>query len=391
LSTTQSNDVSSGCLLVAGGVGISGNLNVLGHTILNGDLTVRGATTSVVSNNTVLSDNVLVLNSGPSGSKDSGFVVQRYQVDNDVGSGDVVNDSIYILDILPLQDSVLSTQVILSASASSVDGYYNGWWVKVASGFSNNQVRKIIGYVGSTRLATLSSPWTTQNPAVGDNLYIYNKPFVGLIYNEINDRFEFGATAADPGSGNVSFTDRLPLQVSTIACVSTQHSANATTGGILLSGGLTITNTTDSQSVSSGGTITTLGGASVAKKLRVGEELYVSGVNLTPNAQDIFTTISFEAENNRVSATDITGVAFNSSIWGFDVYLAARLTATTNLYTNFHIRGVNKNDSWEIVKSYVGDDTGIEFYITSGGRLQYTTPNFPGFSSLVFKTRAFVN
>lgn len=391
LSTTQSNDVSSGCLVVAGGVGVTGNFNVLGNTILNGDLTVRGATTSVVSNNTVLSDNVLVLNSGPSGSKDSGFVVQRYQVDNDVGSGDVVNDAIYISDILPLQDNVVSTQVILSASASNADGYYNGWWVKVASGFSNNQVRKITGYVGNTRLATLSSQWTTQNPAVGDNLYIYNKPYVGLIYNEINDRFEFGATVTDPGSGNVTFTERLPLYVSTITCVSTQHSANASTGGILTSGGLTITNTTDSTSVSSGGTITTLGGASISKTLRVGNNLFVSGVNLTPNTQDIFTTISFSAANNQVSATDITGIAFNSTVWGFDVYLAARLIATNPLYTNFHIRGVNKNGSWEIIKSYVGDDTGIEFFITSGGQLQYTTPNYTGFSSLVFKTRAFVN
>ncbi len=390
-STTQSNDVSSGALILAGGVGISKNLNVLGNAIINGDLTVRGTTTSIVSNNTLLNDNVLVLNSGPAGSKDSGFVVQRYQQDNDTGSGDIVNDALYILDVLPLQDSITSTQVKLSASASSVDDYYNGWWVKVASGFSNNQVRKITGYIGITKIATLSSAWTVQNPAVGDSLYLYNKPYVGLIYNEINDRFEFGATASDPGNANVTFTERLPLHVSTISCLSTQHSSNSTTGAIISSGGLTITNTTDAQSLSSGGSITTFGGVSIDKKLYVGTQLHVSGVNMTPNTQDIFASISFNASNNQLSPASITGLVFNSTIWGFDVYLASRLTATTNLYTNFHIRGVNKNGTWEIVRTYVGDDTGIEFYITNAGQLEYTSLNYTGFSSLVFKARAFVN
>jgi len=58
---------------------------------------------------------------------------------------------------------------------------------------------------------------------------------------------------------------------------------------------------------------------------------------------------------------------------------------------NFHIRGVNKGGSWEIIKTYVGDDTGIEFEITNSGKLQYTTPNYSNFVSGTFKWRAFVN
>jgi len=47
--------------------------------------------------------------------------------------------------------------------------------------------------------------------------------------------------------------------------------------------------------------------------------------------------------------------------------------------------------NYEIIKTYVGDDTGIEFYITTGGQLQYTTPNISGFVSCTFKARALVN
>ncbi|NDH07439.1 hypothetical protein EBX93_16225, partial [bacterium] len=82
---------------------------------------------------------------------------------------------------------------------------------------------------------------------------------------------------------------------------------------------------------------------------------------MTPNEGDIFSSLIFTANNNQVSPYDINGLFF-SSVWGFDCYLTARVVATVNLYAHFHIRGVNKGSSWEIIKTYVGDDTGIEFY-----------------------------
>jgi hypothetical protein len=390
-STTQSNDSSSGSLIVSGGVGIGGNLHVLKNTVINGNLIVNGTTTTVESNNTTISENVLVLNSGPAGSKDSGFIVQRYQDDNDVGGGDVVNDALYTSNTIPNQAGMTDTEIKFSTQASSSDDFYKGWWIKVASGFSNNQVRRIIAYNGTTKVATLSSAWTTQNPSIGDTVFLYNKPFVGLIYNEINDRFEFGATVEDPGQTRVTFTERMPIYFSSATSVSTQPAINATTGSLLMLGGIAIENTADASSSTSGGTLTTMGGASIKKALYVGDTLHVKGVNMTPNEEDIFNTIVFNAANDQATFVDMTNLVFSSNVWGFDIYIAARLTASTNLYTNFHLRGVNKGSSWEMVKTYVGDDTGIEFNITTGGQLQYKTQNYPGFTSLVFKLRATVN
>ena len=84
-------------------------------------------------------------------------------------------------------------------------------------------------------------------------------------------------------------------------------------------------------------------------------------------------------------------MVFHNSIWSFDCYLSVRVIASTNLFVNFHIRGVNKGSSWEIIKTYVGDDTGIQFNITEFGQIQYTTPDYTSFTSIVFKWRALVN
>ena len=391
-STTPSINSSTGALRVSGGVGISGNLNVFGNTLINGNLIVNGTTTSIESTNTVIKDNVLVLNSGPSGSSDAGFVIQRYQDDNDTGLGDVIEDVEPALFTLPDQSGISNIQIKLSISASALNDYYNGNWIKIVSGFSSNQVRKITSYNGTTKIATISSKWSSQNPSIGDSVSIYNKPYIGLIFNETSNIFEFGSTANNP-TQNVSFTDYLPISFSKAISVSTQPSINSTTASFLLSGGISISNETDATSITSGGTFTTLGGGSIAKKLIVGTKLYVNGADMTPHPYDKFSSTTFIAQNNQSTFTNITGLVFDNSVWSFDIYFCAQIKFTigSNLYANFHIRGVNKDTSWEIVKTYVGDDTGIQFHITDFGQIQYTTPNFQNTSSITFKWRALVN
>lgn len=390
-STKQSDDVSSGALIVSGGLGISGNINVLGNALVIGNLTVRGQTTTVDTTNTTLKDNVFLLNSGPTGSSDSGIMIKRYQDDNDSGSGDVIADS-YPSEsyTLPDQTGMSLSQVKLGIDANGLNDYYNGWWLKISSGFSSNQTRKITGYDSTTKIATLSTPLTTQNPSIGDLVHLYNKPYVGIVYNETQDRFEFGSTIQDPNQTSILFTDRIPICFSSATSVSTDVSSSVSSGGLVMSGGISISNTQDAQSVTSGGTITTLGGVSVGKRMYVGTQLYVNGVNMTPSPYDVFSIRTFNADNNVSSFTNINDISFDSNVLGVDIYLSAILSATTNLYVNFHIRGVNKANSWEIVKTYVGDDTGIQFDITPLGQLRYTTQNYDGFISLLFKWRALV-
>lgn len=391
-STTASSNANEGSLIVNGGVGVTGNLNVDGNTIINGDLTVNGTTNTINSTETLISDNIIVLNSAPAGSSDAGFVIQRYQINNDSGSGDVVNDlnDVHDLYTLPLQSGVTSTEVQLPTGSSSVNGYYVGWWIKVLSGFSVNQVRKVTGYVGSTHIITLDAPWTTQNPSIGDSVNLYNRPFVGIIWNELNDRFDFGSTVTNPGDGNVNFNEYTSIRCDAGGFTSSTNSINTSTGALVLTGGLGIMTTTDATSLTSGNGLTISGGASILKSLYVGTKMVVNGVNIQPNSFDIPSTTIYNGTNN-VTNDPITGLDFDGTgAWGIDLYISIRLIATSNMYSNYHIRGVNKETVWSIVQSYVGDEI-VYFSITNDGQLQYTCPNYTGFTSLTFKFKCISN
>jgi hypothetical protein len=389
-STTVSTNSSNGSAIFLGGVGIGGNLNVLGNTIISGNLTIVGTTTSVQSTNTLLNDNILVLNSGPSGTKDSGFLIQRFQYDNDAATGDVVADAPYYTNILPIQSSITNTQVKLSSAASSIDDAYTGWWIEVTSGFNSNQTRKITGYVGSSRIATIDTAWTTQNPTIGDSVSLYNKSYVGVIYSEIYDRFEFVSSVGDPGQTNLIYTDTIPIYFSGATSTSTQPSTSFSSGGIIATGGISSNCTVDATGITAGGSLSLAGGATIAKTLYVGNNVFIGGVNITPNSSDTPSTVTFTAANNITSPTNITGLNFSNSVWGADIYLSVQVISSVYYYSNYHIRTVNKGVSWELISSYVGDQT-VTFSITNSGQVQYTTTNFSGFVSATFKYKVITN
>jgi hypothetical protein len=67
--------------------------------------------------------------------------------------------------------------------------------------------------------------------------------------------FKFGSLTTDPQQ-NVSFSDYMPILFNNATNVSTQPSLNASTGSLLLSGGLSISNTVDASSTTCGGSFT---------------------------------------------------------------------------------------------------------------------------------------
>lgn len=371
-------------------MGIGGNVNILGDTLVYGNLTIIGSSTSIQSSQTLLNDNIILLNAGPSGSKDAGFMTQRWQYDNNSGQGDVVSDIPYYTDNLPNQSGMSSTQIKFSILQSSIDNFYTGWWIKITSGFSNNQVRQITNYIGSSRIATIDNAWLTQNPTTNDTISLYNKPYVGLVFSETNNRFEFGSTVQTPGASSLILTDTVPIYFSSATSTSTQASVSSSIGGIVTIGGISIGSTTDATTVGNGGGLTVAGGVSIQKTLIVGNVLNVNGVNMTPNTNDIITTTTFTGANNVISPNNITGLIFSNSVWGFDIFLSVQVIATSNLYSNYQIRGINMNGSWQIITEYVGDPI-LTLSITNSGQIQYTCNNYVGFNSLVMKFKAITN
>lgn len=55
-----------------------------------------------------------------------------------------------------------ASAITLDTGASAVDDFYNNMYVTIVSGTGAGQSRKISDYVGSTKVATVSSAWTTQ-------------------------------------------------------------------------------------------------------------------------------------------------------------------------------------------------------------------------------------
>jgi hypothetical protein len=386
IDVTESSSPNTGSVIVDGGVGVKGNLNVLGNTVVTGNLTIHGTSTTVNTTNVSLKDNIFKLNAGPAGSSDAGLVIERYQPANDSGEGDVVNETATISFQLPLQSSLTSLQIKFPLSLSNIDDNYKGWWIKISSGLNAGQVRKIVSYDGTARVATIDTVWSDQNPSNGDQIDLYDKSFVGFLFDELQDTFVVGAIADYVDDrGNLQLTQDMPLRYSQ-GTITSNQSSNSTTAALVLSGGMTIRTTEDAADLLNGGALTIAGGASISKTLLVGSEIFVNGVQVKPSAGDIASEQSFITTT---TSGTISGLSFSSSTRSFDVFCSVYVNATTKLYANFHLRGINKDTSWEVVSSYVGDETSILFSITSSGQIQYASPSYPGLTGVTFKYKAF--
>lgn len=159
---------------------------------------------------------------------------------------------------------------------------------------------------------------------------------------------------------------------------------------------ISVTTTTDSSDIYSG-SLKVSGGASIEKNLYVGGQLSITNLDVTNvtygslcisdlnlGMSNIFSNV-FVASNNVGLATNITNLIFsNSTVRSFTVTLAVSVTATTNLYETFIIEGIQTSSQWDIYVSSYGDITNVLFSITSSGQIQYTSPDFSGFTNMIF-------
>jgi len=92
---------------------------------------------------------------------------------------------------------------------------------------------------------------------------------------------------------------------------------------------------------------------------------------------------SFTAADNQVSAANVTGFAFaNGTVRSFTA-LVSIVRDTT--YAQYTLTGIQKAASWNLDQSLLGDDTGLEFSITSGGQIQYTSTNTGSSATVKFR------
>lgn len=152
-------------------------------TTVMGNLDVRGTTTTIESTVVQITDNIIEINNGPSGSADGGVATKRYQPANNTCKGDVVADT---PDYYGSVVSSTSTAITLSTTESVLGGIPNspatnnfaGWWIKITSGTAACECRRIKSNTGNVFQIFTSVDQTT----VGS--LIYNTvPQEGLDWN----------------------------------------------------------------------------------------------------------------------------------------------------------------------------------------------------------------
>jgi hypothetical protein len=137
------------------------------------------------------------------------------------------------------------------------------------------------------------------------------------------------------------------------------------------------------------GTLVTYGGVSIQKNLRIGEELVVNNVNMTPLSDDIILEKTFEAANNQTIQDDIDGFIFSSNTKSFNSTVCVTVTTTmTSLDSLYDIKGLRKSTGWILCSSYFGDNVGLVFSITALGQVQYTSSDKDNWISTKIKFKA---
>jgi hypothetical protein len=182
-------------------------------TTVYGNLDVKGITTTIESTVVTVDDNIIIVNNAPSGTSDGGLAIKRYQSANDVGTGDVINDTADESGIVQNGGND-PTHVHLSSSASNINNYYAGWWIKITSGTGSNQVRRIKEYDNVTKIATiystieqtgiLNNPVPVEGmdfattPDITSNYALHPCHYVMAIWDESYDEFSLVCSNQNP-------------------------------------------------------------------------------------------------------------------------------------------------------------------------------------------------
>jgi len=169
-----------------------------------------------------------------------------------------------------------------------------------------------------------------------------------------------------------------------------------------------IQNTENATGLGTGGTFTTLGGASFQKDVYIGGELDVNLKNIKSVADpieaydavnkayvdDLIGSISlnvggntFTLNQNVTIPEDIPNFYYTSTVKAF---ISTVYVKHNNIESSiFTLYGINCGSKWVLNSSFVGEPTGVHFFIRKAGTqgiLQYTNENTSGITSIKFRT-----
>lgn len=284
---------------------------------------------------------MIVLNSGPSGTVDAGIAITRYQTSNNTGTGDIVNDTFVLT--AAVQNSSLTT-VVFPGGASSVDSFYNNYWIKITSGLAINNVRQITGYVGSTRTATLSSALSGLPSATVDTFNLYGNLYVNSYFKESTKEYTVSYAASTPGS-TVSDINYVNMKIGNLraSLVTTSNllATNISVANITLPSNVTFTNLVTTTMTS--GTVRVTGNADLTGGLTSTTNFtatlgtiatLLSTSILATNFSTLNSTITSETVGS-INATSVTSVNGSITTLSAGSIVATSVTVPSLITTNY--------------------------------------------------------
>ena len=147
----------------------------------------------------------------------------------------------------------------------------------------------------------------------------------------------------------------------------TSNLAGATSGGLVVRGGLSSQNTF------------------------VTGHVAVNNVKITPNLNDIVNEVQATLANSTVEFTDISDFYFDNSVTNsFKAQVSITVSTGISKYALWELYGVYKPAGWELTSSFTGDITGVNFRIADDvvngrGKIQYTNSNASGTTTIKFR------
>jgi len=130
-------------------------------------------------------NNYFVINTGNSSTLATGFFIKRYQVLDNTNTGYITQDTPIITNTLPLSTGATNNIQLFS----EYPGYNVSKWIVRFTSNDTNYVRRIESYNPRTFVAVLNSDVPSVNNQF--TVRLYDKPSVGLYYEEGTNYFKF--------------------------------------------------------------------------------------------------------------------------------------------------------------------------------------------------------
>jgi len=394
-NTNNSTSVSSGSLIVKGGVAIEKDVNITGTVNLNNNV-INNLGEPLNSSDAVTKNYV--------DSKTYGNILGSFG-ENQVLIGTSSENALvgynnFTFDGTTLQLGTLGSFVIQnSQSGTSLTDNNSLITYGGASFYQNVFIGQVLDVNGNI-IKNVGYPTNSTDAA---NKQYVDEKIISNTAGNINGNFTTGQVIIADSNGDAirGFNNLTFLYDGTVGTLR------------VLNSGIQIDNTQNAIGLGTGGTLTTLGGASFQKNVYIGGGLDVNVKRIT-NVDDPIEDLdavnklyvdnfigsisqnisgnSFTLNNNVLIPEDIPNFYYPTFTKAFIANVYVQYNA--GKYAIYTLYGYKCDSSWNLLTSFVGDITNIGFDIREAagqGVLQYTNTNTLGISAIKFATVLQVN